>query len=52
VVLNYLPLSPLYLIVTAPFLLLGMMLGAGAVAGSIERKVRARRRALRAKSRV
>jgi hypothetical protein len=44
VVLNYLPLSPFYLIVTAPFLLLGMMLGAGAIEGSIERRIRARRR--------
>lgn len=44
VVLNYLPLSPLYLVVTAPFLLLGMLFGCGAIAKSIEKKVRARRR--------
>jgi hypothetical protein len=45
VVLNYLPLAPLYRGVTAPFLLLGMMLCSGAVAKSIERKVRVRGRA-------
>lgn len=52
VVLNYLPLSPLGLLITAPFLLLGMMFTFGAVAKSIEKKVRARRSARKRRSKL
>ena len=44
VALAYLPLSPLYTCITAPFLLLGLMFTGGAIAKSVERGVRRGRR--------
>lgn len=43
IALEYLPLSPLYIGITAPFLLLGLMFTGGAIAKSVERAVRRRR---------